>query len=282
MTIEPARSSGRGALMGVGSPEPLSIGGGEPAVLALHGWSGTPQEVALVVEIAGELGLRAHAPLLPGHGTHARDLADKTFADWSRSAEDALDRVGAKGPAIVAGLSMGALLAMHLAVAHPARVRALVLLANAAWLTAPFPALALAAADRTGIKSFTMPKKESDIADPEMRRTNLTYSAQPVRSAIEVLRAGERMRRELGRIRCPVFIGHGLLDRVCPVSNARKVAERLGTTDRTVVVLPRSRHIITRDYDRAVLRDRLKIFIERFAEEPRAPDIRAPKTSRLP
>jgi pimeloyl-ACP methyl ester carboxylesterase len=161
---------------------------------------------------------------------------------------------------------MGAVVAMDLAIGRPERVRALILLANAAWLGAPFPSLALAAVDRAGIPDFSLPKKESDIADPEMRRTNLTYSAQPVHSAISLLRAGERVRRQLGRIHCPVFIAHGLLDRVCPAKNAGRVAERLGSTDRTVVLLPRSRHIITRDYDREALRARVRSFIERFVE----------------
>jgi esterase/lipase len=54
-------------MIGVGDPAPLAVPGRAPAVLAIHGWSGTPQEVALVVEVAGELGLEAEAPLLPGH-----------------------------------------------------------------------------------------------------------------------------------------------------------------------------------------------------------------------
>jgi carboxylesterase len=173
----------------------------------------------------------------------------------------------AEAPALVAGLSMGAVVAMHLAIRRPERVRALVLLANAAWLGWPFPSLALAAVDRAGLPDFSLPKKASDIGDPEMRRTNLTYSAQPVHSAISLLRAGELVRRQLGRIHCPVFIAHGLLDRVCPWKNAQRVAERLGSTDRTVIVLPRSHHIITRDTDRDVLRARLRSFLERFAAE---------------
>ena len=59
------------------------------------------------------------------------------------------------------------------------------------------------------------------------------------------------MRQRLGQIRCPTLIIHGALDRVCPVSNAWRVAIQLGTKDVRVVILPRSQHIITRDVEHA-------------------------------
>src|SRR5882724_7024943 len=94
-----------GALMGEGSPAPLQVSGEPPAVLALHGFGGTPLEIALVVEVAQELGLRAVAPLLPGHGTHTRELVHTNYNDWLRAANvtlDSLVRPGSK--AIVVGL----------------------------------------------------------------------------------------------------------------------------------------------------------------------------------
>src|SRR5256885_1158853 len=45
----------RGALRG-GDPSPVRVHGMGPAVLALHGYGGTPFEVRLVVEVAQELG----------------------------------------------------------------------------------------------------------------------------------------------------------------------------------------------------------------------------------
>jgi carboxylesterase len=265
---QPSRPAGpgpRGRLMGVGDPSPLSRPGRQPAVLAIHGFTGTPQEVALVVEVAGELGLQALAPLLPGHGTSPTDLAPMRFVDWVGAARRALHEVASPGsPAIVIGLSMGAVVAMELAATEPALVRAAGFLSNAAWLAWPFPTVALDCVKLLRIPDFFMPKEASDIADPEARRTNLTYDAQPVHAAADLLRAGRRVRRSLQQIRCPVFIAHGAFDRVCPVDNARRVSDRLGTDEKTVVILPRSAHIITRDYDREVLRGELREFLKAF------------------
>lgn len=258
----------RGALMGVGDPSPIRVAGAEPAVLAIHGFGGTPLEIELVVDVARELGLRAHAPLLPGHGTHARELAKTGFREWARGAEEALDSVVRPGsPAIVFGLSLGSLLAAHLAATRPSDVRALGMLANATRLSSPFPDWALRAVDRLGLPDFSIPKAGADIGDPEARATHLTYGLQPVRSAIEVLRTGERVEALLGRIHHPAFIAHGAGDVVCPVANAERVARLLASTDKTVVILPRSHHIVTRDYDRALLRGEVRRFIARMAAQ---------------
>jgi carboxylesterase len=248
-------------LVGEGDPSPISIEGRAPTLLAFHGFGGTPQEVALVAAVASELGLKARAPLLPGHGTDVRDLARTRWSDWARAAADELTLATQGGePAIVAGLSLGSLLAAHVTANAPERVAALILLANAAWLAAP-SSWALAAFDRFGIDDFWMPKVTSDIADPVARKNHLTYGAQPVHAAISVQRGGAIVREQLPRIRCPVLIAHGARDRVCPVSNARRVAELIGSADKRVVILPRSRHIITRDLERQLLRSELRAFL---------------------
>ena len=242
------------------TPRRFECAGAAPGVLALHGFGGTPLEVELVVEVARELGLAARAPLLPGHGTRVDELAKSRFRTGraqprrhstglrrARAAHRgrALDGVAAGGPARGAAARTD---------------DALVMLSNALWLTAPFPAWALSAVAALKIRDFSVPKIGADIADPVARRTHLTYPAQPVHAAIEVLRAGDLVRAELARVRCPALIAHGSRDRVCPVSNARRAFELLGCADKRVVVFPRSRHIITRDLDRAQLRRELSSF----------------------
>lgn len=256
----------RGRLVGPGDPAPVFIQGSGPGVLGIHGFGGTPLEVGVVADVARALGRRVHLPLLPGHGTHADDLARTRWEDWSAAVELALERVSSPGePCVVVGLSLGSVLATHLAVSHPERVKALVLLANAFWLGAPFPAWALRAVAALRLPDFRMPKLAADIADPEARRTHLTYGEHPVHAAVAVERAGARMRERLGEVRAPTLIVHGARDRVCPVENAERVAARLGSRQVKVVVLPRSRHILTRDLERAEVAAELRAFLEAHA-----------------
>src|SRR5581483_3969270 len=112
--------------------------------VAFHGYAGTAFEVRLVVEAAKDAGLAAYAPNLPGHGTNARDLAKTRFDDWLRGGEEALDSVlPSSGKAMVVGLSMGSLVAAHLACKRSRDVCGLAMLSNATRLTSPFPELAV-------------------------------------------------------------------------------------------------------------------------------------------
>ncbi|MBX3181509.1 MAG: alpha/beta fold hydrolase [Polyangiaceae bacterium] len=252
--------AGTAGWLGAGDPSTRVSEGKAPALLALHGFGGTPVEVELLVEVAGRLGLAARAPLLPGHGTHPRDLGRTRYRDWLRGAEDALSELftaHGEAPVIVCGLSMGSLLALELSLRYPERVARLVLLANALWLRSPFPERALAFADRLGLPDFQVPKQASDLGDPAARRTHLTYAAQPLHAAISLHRAAKALRPRLSEVTCPTFIVHGARDRLCPVANADRAARGLTSAEVEVLILPRSHHILTRDVERSELAERL-------------------------
>lgn len=255
----------RGSLMGEGVAEALSIPGRAPTVLAFHGFTGTPQEVSLVVEVAAELGLAAEAPVLPGHGRRVADLAITRFSDWLAAAEEHFARVAERGPVIVAGLSMGSLLALHLAKNHPTSTVGVVALANAVWLGDPCPTLPLKLIEALRLPDFWMNKSAPDLGDPEQRARHLTYNAQPIHAALSLLRAGQELAPELHRVHSPTLLLHGALDAVAPVQNAFRVAVRLGTVDKRTVVFGRSRHILTRDVDRQAVREELRTFLARVS-----------------
>jgi carboxylesterase len=248
----------------------LEAQGSGPGVLALHGFGATTQEVHMVVDIARGLGLRALAPLLPGHGTSVHDLARMRFSDWRGAAERALLSLASEhGKVIVVGASMGSLIALDLAADFPDLVLGVGVLGSPIRLPWPYPSLALALVALLRIPDFTVRKSGPDILDPEARRSQVTYEEQPAHAGNEVRLAGRRVEARLGRVRCPAFVAHGRRDRVCPVNNARIVHARLGTraADKELLLLERSHHIITRDVERGILRTRLEAFIRRMAQQ---------------
>lgn len=255
----------RGALTAQ-APEPVCLPGRSPGVLAFHGFGGTTREVELCTDVARELGLAARARCLPGHGSHARDLARTRFADWVKGAESVYQELAGQGPVIATGLSMGSLMAAELAILHPDRVRGLVLLANAAWLNRSL-AWSLRVGGLLRVPDFLLQKGRSDIADPDARRTQISYTADPARAAIDLERGGRDMRDKFRLVRCPTLIIHGALDRVCPVANAWRVANLLGTSDVRVVILSRSHHIVTRDVERDDVARELREFYGKISDQ---------------
>ncbi|HWO09428.1 MAG TPA: alpha/beta fold hydrolase [Polyangiaceae bacterium] len=264
----------RAAMLGGAPLGTLLVSGGSPSLLALHGFGATTQEVAMVVDIARQLGLAARAPLLPGHGSSVHELARTRYADWLGAAARALRELSnAAAPVIVVGSSMGSLLALDLAADFPDLVAGVGVLGCPIRLGWPWPSLALAAVELLGIPDFTLRKSGPDIRDPVARRTQVTYGEQPAHAGNEVRRAGHRVERRLGSVVCPAFVAHGREDHVCPVRNARLVHEKLGTpvSQKELLILERSYHIITRDLERDLLATRLTGFIERVARAAREP-----------
>lgn len=254
-----------GSLSGSGRVAPLTLEGRTPTIFALHGYCGAPQEVELACEIAAELGLRAEAPLLPGHGTHPKALSKLRFEDLLAGTLQEFHRARQRGPVVLLGMSMGSLLATELALRAPGDVAGIVFVANAFWLNRPFPGALLDLVAALRAPDFGAPKWATDLGDPETAKTHVSYRIQPTQTAISVQKAGQRLADELFRVHCPSLILHGARDQVCPVENAWKVAERLGTRDARVVVFPRSRHILLRDVERELVRRELRTFFQRCA-----------------
>lgn len=256
------RAEDVGSLSGLRGIEPIELEGNSPSVLCFHGFCGAPGEVSLCAQVGADLGLRARAPLLRGHGTTPRDLSSLNFFDWLDGVRSDFEELRSQGPVILAGLSMGSLIATALALESPSDVAGLILLSNAFWLKTPFPGVALDLVDRLGLPDFGVPKLRSDLGDEEAARTHVSYQIQPTRAAISVMHAGRRLRQQLPEIQCPTLILHGALDRVCPVANAWKVAGKLGSRDTRVVIFPRSYHIVTKDVEREQVRRELRHFMK--------------------
>ena len=267
-----ANGRGWGALIGEGSPLPLRIDGRAPALLALHGFGGTPQEVKLFVDVAASLGLSSLAPLLPGHGIHVEELRRSSVDDWLKHARKSYQELHERNEqVVVAGLSMGSLLALELALERLPGLAGLVLVANPLWLRWPFPDLTLALVDKLALPDFVVPKLASDIAEPMARKTHLTLSGTPAHGAIQIRRWARRLRNRLGAVEQPCLVVHGMRDRVCSPKGAQRLYEGLGSKDKELLLLWRSRHVVTRDHDAPELKKMLSIFLTKLSHRTQTP-----------
>jgi carboxylesterase len=257
-----------GRLVGTGDPSAIHIEGppGAGAVLAFHGYAGSPREVRVITDAGAALGVSAHAPRLPGHGPMATSLLSVGWLDWVTAAQNELLRVAeaSRSKVVVAGLSLGSLLATHLAATFREQVAGLIVLANALHLRRRTASPLLLFERFAPLDNrFSIVKKAPDIRDPVARRAHVTYDVNPIRGAVEVLRAGRIVRGELGNVICPTLVIHGALDRVCPPSNAYAFAQRLGTSDVEIAIMPSSGHIVSVDYDRQAVAAHVAAFLRR-------------------
>lgn len=191
---------------------------------------------------------------LAGHGTRVDDLARTTWPDWFRSVEDEAIALAREAERIVVvGMSMGAVLALHLAAAWGDRVAGLVLCGTALEMSdARVRLLPLLTRVPGFARRFALLPKTGrrDIADPGARATSFTYDTTPLSGVLELLRLQRVVRRELHRVTQPALLLHGRHDHTIPVTSLARLRRRLGSVHVEAHVLERSWHVITLDVER--------------------------------
>lgn len=237
---------------------PVDPGAG---VLLLHGFTGTPYELAPLDAALRAAGYECHSPLLHGHGRGVRALAHSSAADWVRSAEhglmDLYERLQRhpRPRLAVVGLSMGGLLTLRLAARYAPLIRALVLLA---------PALALYPGQERLIRALargpgayvSLPKLfGSDVRDRAARRANPATWAMPLRSLRSLTDLMAEVRALVPEVRHPALLVHGAHDKTIPPAVLGELAARIGTppAELRLLWLSQSAHVLPIDLEREAL-----------------------------
>jgi carboxylesterase len=241
-------------MLGRGPMEIFSSGrAGAPCVVALHGFTGSAGELRAVLTPICEAGYPVDAALQPGHGTGAEHLQARIFDEWVDAARLRVRAaIEAHGRAVLLGYSLGSLVAMQIASELPAGLAGLIVMSNALTLGAS-SRVPLGLWARSGRKMpdiYLLKPRAGDLVDRTHEDQIVTYDRHPLRAALEVYRAGARVREIVGRIACPTLIQHGRRDIVCPWRNATWLAPRLGTSRVTVGLYERSAHVLGWDGER--------------------------------
>ena len=247
---------------------PWHLGDGPRGALLIHGFAGTPPELRRLGETLAAHGFTCHAPVLPGHGTTPQDLEGTRWQDWAASVAAAFDDLASECDAVVvAGQSMGATLALHLA-ARDLRVRAVASLAAPIWLSGPLAPL-LPVIKR--VVRWHRAGDDVDLWHPDAVEELYSYGLRPTRSIDELRRLCAAVRNQLAEIRAPVLVLHGERDRSIDPRCAREIARRLiGSAAVELTMLPRSGHAISVDVDRDTVNAQVLQWFERFAPAGRA------------
>lgn len=236
--------------------EGYSLGNGRVGALFCHGFSSSPQNMRFLAEYLAERGIAVRAPLLPGHGTTWEDLNTKTDQDWFSTIETTFHEMGAEHDEVfLVALSFGAALALDLAARYPDKVAGIVTLAG--FIASNDPRRFLAPAIRRLAKS--LPGVGNDIADPEHKE--IVYDRVPTNAAYYVLKQLKRTRLGLPSVTAPILVMHGRQDHTVPAFNAQLIYDTVGSTDKELVWLERSYHVVTLDHDREELFERTYRFI---------------------
>ncbi|MEZ4649402.1 MAG: alpha/beta hydrolase [Candidatus Eisenbacteria bacterium] len=220
----------------------------------VHGYAEHGRRYARAADALVADGFTVFAPDHIGHGKSDGERA--LITDFEHVVDDLHALVGLARtpnpalPVVMAGHSMGGLLTARFVQRYPD------LLAGAAFLGAVLGDWAWA---REVLALPEIPFQEPEYSgmsrDPEAvagyAEDPLVYHGQYKRPLLEAeIRALDRMKAELGRIRIPVLFLHGAADPYVPYEASLDAVERMASEDKTIEVYPGARHELVHEQNR--------------------------------
>jgi carboxylesterase len=227
-------------------------------------------------------GHTVHCPQLAGHCAGEAELLATGWRDWTQSVVDELEHMrGICDTVIVGGLSMGAVLAMHVAAVRPDAVDGLALYAPTLWYdgwSIPRYAFLLKWLINTpaGRRYSFVEREPYGVKD--LRTRSLITAAITRGDSAEAGLLGTpsgalkqmweligQTRREMPTIKCPALLVHAREDDVASLSNAFYIQRRLGGLV-DAVILDDSYHLVTIDQQREIVVERSLALAARLAK----------------
>jgi carboxylesterase len=272
------------------------IPGGRVGVLLIHGLGGTPVELRFIAHGLARAGCTVYCCQLAGHCGTPEELRRSTWHEWYASVEAAHDRLKAHCDVILAGgLSMGGILAIHLAQNRPDGVQGLLLYAPTLKLdgwSMPWHSVFLQYVRPLPVK-FEFDLAERDpygIKDERVRRLVLASMqsgssgdagifSTPMRSLAHFNALVAAVKPDLGKVRQPALIVHPRDDDMASLKNAQYLQANLGGLVDTLI-LDDSYHIVTLDQQRHIVAERTHRFVNWIETETAAKSQRAAQISR--
>jgi carboxylesterase len=274
--------------------------GGRAGVLLVHGLAGTPTEMRFVARGLHAAGFTVHAVQLAGHCGSVADLVATGWRDWAKSVDATVDALAREVDAVfVAGLSMGAVLALELAIARPDAVRGIALYGTTFRLdgwAVPLQARLLALLPLVcglglGRERQVMERHPYGIKDERTRAWIVGsmlagdsgaagHPGTPWGALAEFIALSRHVRRRLDLVRTPCLVVHSADDDIASLANVELIERRVAAPVETVL-LDDSYHIVSVDRQRDLVIDRSVRFFRKLAPAsdvdaaPRAPSATA-------
>lgn len=230
---------------------PFRFEGDRPdVVLLLHGWTGSPAHLRDLGQKLNAAGFTVVGPLLAGHGTTLEDMAETGWRDWLRSATEPAIGILETGQRLhLAGLSMGGVLSLLLAMSLE--------VASLTTINAPM----LVRDHKSRLATMYRGSKRIDDAEPpdpappEMRQYQQQYVGTPIGTVADLMDLITAARHNLGRVTCPALVIQSKTDETVRPKSAEILYDGLGSADKGLVWLERSRHVAVLDVERQVIID---------------------------
>jgi carboxylesterase len=239
----------------------------EVGILLVHGFTGAPKEMRWMGEYLHQQGFTVLGIRLAGHATRPEDMLRSNYTDWLASVEDGFHLLsGAVKNVYMMGLSMGGILTLTTVAYLP--VKGLVTMStpyslppdprlrHIEWLSKAIP---------------FMPKGDEEPGstwfDKEAWKEHVSYPQNPLHGIGELNKLLGLMHAALPQIRIPALLIHSKNDNYVVKDSLQQIYEHLGTSDKQMLWIKGSGHVITRDAQRQTVFKAAADFVRRVENQ---------------
>ena len=246
----------------------------EIACLLIHGFSGTPTEMRSLGDALAEQGIRIYGVLVAGHNGDPEEFVVSGRKTWLASVEEGLAQLASYKTVFVAGLSMGGVLALNLAIRHSERLTGVIAMSTPTRLESSIKTRLVPLA-RYFIKwfyplkalNFNNPKVQVEILkqaqsrnatittidfdNPQVVNYIKTLVRIPVPAIAELFALIHQTRRMLSKLRIPLLIIQSKRDQTVKPECAEELYQlTTSTPSKSLHWLAESDHVITTGVER--------------------------------
>ncbi len=200
-----------------------------------------------------------HNLTIPGHGTTPEDLRTKKWMDWTAYVGSEISKKLAENDTVVfTGLSMGGTLTLWALENFPELKGGVTLSAPVEILSWPQRLLTILP---IGWWISRTDDDIRDINDPEQRSLHRAYETFHTDSVKELQKLVKYTKRNLQRITQPILVVHSTKDKSIPLKNAEYIHRMVSSDQKGIMIVERSRHVLTRDLDRNEIFSKINDFL---------------------
>ncbi len=268
----------------------IFLKGNDKAVLLIHGITGTPAEMNYIARAIHKAGYTVICNTLPHHCSSLSELKKVTWQEILQFCKDDLEKLKKQYSRVfVGGLSMGALISMHLAYKLPQEVRGIIALSPTLFYDGwaihkgqalmplvwhiPFLRKAINIREsspyglkdeflRENIRKFYSRAKVNDASGKTVMFGSPFF---PLACLYQHSLFVKIIKKELSCIKSPVIILHARQDDMTSLRNAQYIFEHIGSEDKGLVVLEDSYHMIIIDKEKEKVAQEVVKFLDRLS-----------------
>lgn len=239
-------------------PKPVFAKHGAKAVLLLHAYSGSPNDVRMLCRFLESRDYTVYTPMFSGHGTaNPEDILMETTDQWKKDILEAISFLKKEGyeSIVVLGLSMGGILAMDLLTKGEPGI-----VGGGAFCSPLFKT-----ENHVPENFFSYAQKVITYSDLEQKQQEAILENVPqlVKSQLDAIeKIGENVSLQLDKITVPVFLAQGGRDEMIDPKTVFKTAQGLSRTRFTLQWYPKSGHVVTVDQERKRLEQDVADFLD--------------------